>query len=88
MRILLTGGTGLVGSRIARRLAARGDAVLVLSRSEKARDKLPAGATLVVGDPAMAGPWLEEIAGCDGVIHLAGESIAGGRWIPASFRRN
>ena len=87
MRILLTGGTGLVGSRIARRLAARGDAVLVLSRSEKARDKLPAGATLVVGDPAVAGPWLEEIAGCDAVIHLAGESIAGGRWTDAFKKR-
>ncbi|WP_020471048.1 TIGR01777 family oxidoreductase [Zavarzinella formosa] len=86
MRILVTGGTGLVGTQVVNRLTKRGDAVLVLSRSEKAREKLPPGATLIVGDPTQEGPWLDEIPACDGVIHLAGESIAAGRWT-AEFKK-
>lgn len=86
MRILVTGGTGLVGSRIVQALAKRGDTPLVLSRSDKAQNKLPVGSQLIVGDPAIAGPWLQEIDTCDAVIHLAGESIAKGRW-SKSFKK-
>ena len=72
MRVFVTGGTGLVGRRVVARLRARGDDVAVLSRR--------AGPDVVTGDPAVPGPWLEELIKCDGVIHLAGESIAGHRW--------
>ena len=72
MRVLVTGGTGLVGRRVVARLRARGDEAVVLSRST--------GPNVVTGDPAVAGPWLDELARCDAVIHLAGESIAGHRW--------
>ena len=72
MRVLVTGGTGLVGRRIVARLRERGDDVIVLSRSS--------GPGLLTGDPAVAGPWLDELPTCSGVIHLAGESIAGHRW--------
>ena len=72
MRVLVTGGTGLVGRRVVGRLRERGDDVVVLSRS--------AGAGTVTGDPTVAGPWLDELASCDGVIHLAGEPIAAHRW--------
>ena len=72
MRVLVTGGTGLVGRRVVGRLRERGDDVVVLSRS--------AGAGTVTGDPTVAGPWLDELASCDGVIHLAGEPIAAHQW--------
>lgn len=72
MRVFVTGGTGLVGRRVVGRLRDRGDEAIVLSRSP--------GAGTVTGDPTVAGPWLDELASCDGVIHLAGEPIAGHRW--------
>jgi uncharacterized protein len=72
MRVFVTGGTGLVGRRVVGRLRERGDEVVVLSRR-------PAPG-VVTGDPAVAGPWLDELASCDGVIHLAGEPIAAHRW--------
>jgi uncharacterized protein len=72
MRVLVTGGTGLVGRRVVARLRARGDEAIVLSRTS--------GPNVVSGNPAVAGPWLDELARCDAVIHLAGESIAGHRW--------
>ncbi len=85
MRVFVTGGTGLVGRRLVTRLTARGDSVVVLSRAP-AKAKVPPGTEVVEGDPATAGPWLDELATADGVVHLAGESIAGHRWSTA-FRQ-
>lgn len=86
MRVLVTGGTGLVGRRVVTRLRDRGDDVVVLSRSLATAGRLPAGTHFVSGDPTAAGPWLDELAACDGVVHLAGEPIAGHRWT-RSFRQ-
>jgi uncharacterized protein (TIGR01777 family) len=80
MRVLVTGGTGLVGRRVVARLRDRGDDVIVLSRSAGA------GSGTATGDPTTNGPWLDELAACDGVIHLAGEPITGHRWTTA-FRQ-
>lgn len=86
MRVFVTGGTGLVGSRIVQQLTTRGDTVVLLSRGQKPPANLPTGVELVVGDPTVAGPWLEQIAHADAVIHLAGEAIAGSRWT-ADFKK-
>ena len=80
MRVFVTGGTGLVGRRVVARLRDRGDELTVLSRSTDAAQRLPAGTRVLTGDPTVPGPWLEELAASDGVIHLAGESVAGHRW--------
>ncbi len=79
MRVFVTGGTGLVGRHIVARLRERSDDVVVLSRSNSALERLPAGTQVLVGDPAIAAGWVDEIPRCDAVIHLAGEPIAG-RW--------
>ena len=53
MRVMVTGGTGSVGSQVAQRLIARGDEVAVLTRG--AGKAVPQGAQAVVGnlgDPA------------------------------------
>jgi uncharacterized protein (TIGR01777 family) len=76
MRVFVTGGTGLVGRRVVARLRDRGDQPVVLSR--RTGD--------VTGDPTVPGPWLDELAKCDAVVHLAGEPIAGHRWTTA-FRQ-
>src|SRR5262245_22659315 len=86
MRILVTGGTGLIGGRIVARLLDRGVDVVVLSRSARVALKLLPHVDHVIGDPAVAGPWLEELAACDSVIHLAGEPIVGHRW-SAEFKQ-
>jgi hypothetical protein len=74
MRVTVTGGSGLIGSRLVALLRARGDEVTVLSRS--GTDGAPAW------DP-LAGPApVAALEGRDAVIHLAGEPIAQ-RWSPA-----
>src|SRR5262245_8576902 len=80
MRVLVTGGTGLVGRRLVQRLRERGDAVVVLTRREAPGGAWAAGAEFVRGDPTTAGPWLDRLADCDAVVHLAGENVFARRW--------
>ena len=70
MRIVLPGGTGQVGTLLARAFRADGHDVVVLSRR-------PASAPWrVVGwDPRMVGPWTSELDGADVVIGLAGRNV-------------
>jgi uncharacterized protein len=78
MRITVTGATGLIGTRLVAALLKRGDEVTVLSRRpEDARRQLGVDA---VGWRTEAEPApVEALEGRDGIVHLAGESIAQ-RW--------
>lgn len=77
MRILVTGATGLVGSRLAEFLESQDHTVVRLSRSRGD----------VIWNPAQNQIDREGIEGCDAVVHLAGESIAEGRWNDAKKKR-
>lgn len=67
MRVLVTGGTGFIGRGLVASLREHGDDVVVVSRTPD----------------ATAVPWgaiEDEVERADGVVHLAGEPIADGRW--------
>lgn len=81
MRIFVTGGTGLVGTRLIRALRARGDDVTLLTRRSGVSTE--PGVKVVVGDPSVAGPWRDAIAECDAVVNLVGEGIFNRRWSTA-----
>jgi len=70
VKIVLPGGSGQVGTLLARRFQRDGHAVVVLSRA-------PAQATwkTVSWNAATLGPWADEIDGADVVINLAGRSV-------------
>ncbi|PWG81214.1 NAD-dependent epimerase/dehydratase family protein [Pararcticibacter amylolyticus] len=72
MKILVTGATGKVGSRLVPRLLAKGYDVTILVRDEaKAGELIGLGAKAITGDlyePATLPP---AVAGMDAVIHLA-----------------
>lgn len=72
MKLLLTGGTGYLGGRLAARLAAGGHDVRLLVREPARAGRLAAaGFELVRGDLA-AGTGLEAaVAGCQAVLHTA-----------------
>jgi uncharacterized protein (TIGR01777 family) len=87
MRIFITGGTGLVGTRLIRRLFDRNDQVVLLTRRpDVAHQKWENKCTVVAGDPTQPGPWQDAVADCDGVVNLVGESIFSRRW-SAEFKR-
>jgi uncharacterized protein (TIGR01777 family) len=86
MRAFITGGTGLVGSRLIRALVQRGDTVAALTRRpDTARALFAEGVTVVPGDPMMLGDWAGATADCDAIVHLAGENVFARRW-SNSFR--
>jgi uncharacterized protein (TIGR01777 family) len=78
-RVTLSGATGLIGRGLARRLAERGVALTVLSRSpERARARLQdaAGAIEAVAwDPLREPAPPAALQGSDAVVHLAGERV-------------
>jgi len=73
MRVLVTGGTGFLGSWIVRELLARGHSVRVLARPQSSLSNL-AGLDLEIarGDVLDAGSVEPALAGCDAVVHSAG----------------
>ncbi len=70
MKVVLAGGNGALGRRIAADLTARGDDVVVLSRSPA--DGGPE--RQILWDGVRTGPWAAELAGA-ALINLAGELV-------------
>src|SRR5260370_41411015 len=88
MRVFVTGGTGLVGSRLVEHLLARGDQPMVLTRRpETVRTRWGERCGVVHGDPTLAGEWTQAINDCDAVVHLAGENLFARRW-SAAFKES
>lgn len=86
-RLLITGGSGLIGRAVTAELAAAGWEVVVLSRRPERVRGLPAGARAEGWDGVSTAGWGALAAGAAGILHLAGESIADGRWTDERKRR-
>lgn len=70
MNILVTGGTGTVGSQVVKELVARGASVKVLTRDPARVSGLPAGATAVQGNLQEPATVRRVFDGMDGVFLL------------------
>jgi len=70
MKVVIPGGSGQVGTILARYFHANGHDVVVLSRRPESRPW-----RVVQWDGANAGSWRRQIDGCDVVINLAGRSV-------------
>ena len=81
MNILITGASGFIGSELSSFLTRNRHHVIRLVRKPKS------GTDEVHWDPAAGFMDLEPLEGLDGVVHLAGENIAEGRWTPEKQRR-
>jgi len=78
--VFLAGGSGFIGTETCGALAAAGDTVLALCRSQVSGLVLRAiGAEPVAGDLREPGTWCKEAARADYVVHLAQPEIVGGR---------
>lgn len=87
MKVIITGGTGLIGAALAKSLAADRHDVIVLSRSPQRATGLPASVQVVAWDGRSAKGWGHLADGADAIVNLAGESLAEGRWTAERKRR-
>jgi uncharacterized protein len=81
MKILISGSHGLVGKALVHSLTDDGHEVVRLVRGERSF-----GALEIEWDPNRSRIDAVHLEGFDAVIHLAGESIASGRWTDAKKR--
>jgi uncharacterized protein (TIGR01777 family) len=78
-RVVVTGATGFIGRALTLRLLGEGWSVTALARS-------PASARSVLAGDVDVVDWGDNVAvqraidAADAIVHLAGESVAGGRW--------
>jgi uncharacterized protein len=82
MSILLTGGTGLIGSQLVRLLVEQGQQVVVLTRNPTSKPAMY-GVEYAAWDGKVDGSWVKLMPAMDAVINLAGENIGGHRWTPS-----
>ncbi len=82
MKILLTGASGLIGSALTAKLTDAEHEVTRLVRSSPNRERRE-----IQWDPSAGRLDAAALEGFDAVVHLAGESIATGRWTAAKKER-
>jgi len=82
MRIIITGGSGLIGRALTNSFSQDGHEILILSRNPERVNDLPSGARAVKWDGKTPNGWGELIGGASAVINLAGENIAGEGFFP------
>src|SRR5882757_878491 len=78
-KVIVAGGSGLIGKALVRALVAEGSEVVVLTRQQKPRAAEHVRSVCWDGRHVEAS-WANELAEAAGVVNLAGASIGGQRW--------
>ena len=87
MKIIVAGGTGLVGKALVNRLIEAKHDVVVLCRDlNRARTSVNPAARLERWDGKNMGLWDAQVDGADAILNFAGESIGAKRWAQARKR--
>ncbi len=87
-RVIIAGGSGFVGSALAKVLVAKGYQVIVLSRSADRHNALIGAADhigFVQWDGKTPGDWAHHLEGARAVINLAGKNV-NCRYTPGALR--
>jgi uncharacterized protein (TIGR01777 family) len=87
MKVLITGGSGLIGKALTRSLLADGHSVWALTRRDPAPASAMQGLTLVHWDGRTASGWGHLVSSMDAIINLAGEPLARWPWTKAQKQR-
>ncbi len=85
MRVIISGGTGLIGRALAAELGADGHEVIVLSRTPEKAGGLPGGVRAERWDGRTADGWASLADGADAIVNLAGANISGDGLLPTRW---
>ena len=75
MIVLIAGGSGFLGQKLAAHLRRRGDEVRILTRQRSTDPK-----RITWQPDGTPGALTPHLSGVDAVVNLAGENVAGARW--------
>lgn len=82
MRVIITGGTGLIGRELTGELIDSGHEVVILSRNPARKEGVTPEVKMLEWDASTPEGWWGELEEADAVVNLAGENIAGSGLIP------
>jgi uncharacterized protein (TIGR01777 family) len=85
VKILICGGTGLIGRTVCRVFVDAGHKVTILTRKFVSGENI--NPAYVTWDGVTLGEWTSAVDRADGVINLAGENIGTGRWTVERINR-
>jgi uncharacterized protein (TIGR01777 family) len=86
MRIVIAGGSGLIGRALIDDLVGAGHDIAVLSRNVSEHDeRFSESVQLAQWNAVEIGEWSKLVDGCDVVVNFSGENIAGSRFLPSRW---
>ena len=77
--VMITGGTGLIGSALTKSLVEKGHQVIILTRNSSNKKKT-GNLSYSQWDPGKGTYNAHDFASADAIIHLAGANVAEKRW--------
>jgi uncharacterized protein len=87
MKILISGGTGFIGTRLAESLQRDGHSVVIPTRNPHREKKSTQSIKYLYWDSSDPQKLVLAMNECDAVVNLVGESIASKRWTPAQKKK-
>ena len=82
MRVIIAGGSGLIGTALAEKLLTEGHQVSILSRGPS-RKRLPTRAQAARWDGRTPDGWQHLVEEADAIVNLVGENLGKSKWTPA-----
>jgi uncharacterized protein (TIGR01777 family) len=86
-RVVIPGGSGMLGRRLAASLSADGYEVILLSRNPERVSGVQQGVRVERWDGKTADGWGHLVDGAAAIINLAGENIGASRWTAERKRK-
>ena len=83
MRVIIGGGTGLIGRQLTKELAQHGYEVIILSRNPEKVVNVPKGVKVIAWDGVSIQSWGDLVNETLAIVNLSGENIAGGGFLPS-----
>ena len=87
MRIIIAGGSGLIGRALTSALMVDGDEVVILSRKPELVAGMPAGVNVIQWDGTSIKDWGKSIDHSDAIINLTGENLSGEGFLPSRWTK-
>ena len=87
MRIIIAGGSGLIGRALTSGLIVDVNEVIILSRNPRNVVGMTGAVKILQWDGKTINEWVKEISNCDVVINLVGENLSGEGFFPSRWNK-